>query len=367
MLDDPNVDVVVELIGGEDTAVEVVRRALTAGKSVVTGNKAIIASHGDELVAAAQAAGVNLCFEAAVAGGIPIISAITRSLTGNQIRRIAGIINGTSNFILTAMSERGIGFETALTEAQELGYAEADPTFDVEGIDAAHKLSILAALAFGLDFRADAVYAEGISAVSVEDLEYATQLGYRIKHLGIARAGDDGVELRVHPTLVPVGEPLAGVDGVMNAVLVNGDASGNTMYTGAGAGALPTASAVVGDLIDIATGRATTFAGHRGGSVPIVAMSDVTCAYYLKIPSLDKPGVFAGVATILSEQGISIEAAIQKEQAIHTEAADAWVPIVILTQPVTEHAVDAAIAAVEALPDVVGEITRIRVEQFAES
>jgi homoserine dehydrogenase len=368
---DPDIDVLVELIGGDQLALELLRTGLEAGKAVVTANKAVLARRGDGLVALARARGVPLRFEAAVAGGIPIIGSLTRGLAGNAFQAVAGIINGTSNFILTAMSDRGEDFAAALAEAQRLGYAEADPTFDVAGIDAAHKLAILAALAFDTGFRFDAIYTEGISRVTGEDIEYARRLGYRIKHLGIARRTSAGIEARVHPTLVPEGQLLANVNGVMNAVLVNGDATGNTLYYGAGAGGLPTASAVVADLIEIA--RAGPWPCPAGpcpeDSEPVqapvmLAIEDSTSAFYLRIPSRDRPGVFARVATLLSERHISIEAALQRGQAIDAESRDAWVPIVIVTQSVSEAVMNDALAAVQALPDVVGEVMRIRVENF---
>ena len=362
---DPDIDVVVEMIGGETTAFELVRDALQAGKSVVTANKAVLATRGDELLDLAVRHGVDLTFEAAVAGGIPIISALSRSLAGNRIEWLAGIINGTSNYILTAMSRQGRSFEEALAAAQKLGYAEADPTFDVEGTDAAHKLTIMAALAFGIGFRFDDVYCEGISDVTVEDIEYARQLGYQIKHLGIARARDIRVELRVHPTLVPDQQLLASVNGVMNAVVVHGNASGDTLYYGAGAGALPTASAVVADLIDIARGQAVAPRLYRQrDAVTVASIDDVETGFYLRIPSLDKPGVFAQVATILSQHDISIEAAIQKEQAVHLENQEPWVPIIILTEEIRESVVTQAIEAVQRLPQVVGKVRSMRVEHF---
>lgn len=362
-----DVDVVVEMIGGEDAALKLVRRSLELGKPVVTANKAIIAAHGNELLALASSRQTTIGFEATVAGGIPIIASLMRALAGNEIQWLAGIINGTSNYILTAMAESGQAFATALAEAQRLGYAEADPTLDVEGIDAAHKLTIMAALAFGIGFRFADVYIEGINAVSVEDIEYARQLGYQVKHLGIGRISDAGVELRVHPTLVPQQQLLASVNGVMNAILVNGNAAGDTLYYGAGAGALPTASAVVADLIDIARGLSLLPVATSEGETRILSIEDVECGYFLKIPSLDKPGVFAKVATILSDQKISIEAAIQKEQAIHAESQHAWVPIIILTQRVREGVMNQALEAVQQLPEVVGEITRLRVEQFVDA
>lgn len=365
--EDETLDVVVELIGGEGVALELVRSELSKGRTVVTANKAILAACGDELFSLADEHGGLLAFEAAVAGAIPIIGAVTRALAGNRISWLAGIINGTSNYILTAMAEQGTTFPAALADAQALGYAEADPTFDVEGIDAAHKLTVLGALAFGIGYRFDAVYTEGISEITVEDMEYARQLGYQIKHLGIARTTAEGVEMRVHPTLIPETQLLASVSGVMNAVVVSGDAAGETLYYGAGAGALPTASSVMADLIDIAR-------GHRpdlpvmldANEVHLQGIDAATPGYYLRIPSLDKPGVFAKVATLLSEQDISIEAAIQKEQAVHDDSEDAWVPIIILTQPVRESVMIQALKAVQELPEVVGEIHRIRVEHLSE-
>ncbi|HEY5646684.1 MAG TPA: homoserine dehydrogenase [Pseudomonadales bacterium] len=361
--EDDSLDVVIELIGGETVALDLVRGQLARGRAVVTANKAILATHGDELIELVRANGGLLLFEAAVAGGIPIIDTLTRSLAANQIRWLAGIINGTCNYILTAMTRQGKSFDEALAEAQRLGYAEADPSFDVEGIDAAHKLTVLAALAFQIGYRFQDVYAEGISGVTVEDIQYARELGYRIKHLGIARMTPRGVQMRVHPALVPEKELLASVEGVMNAVLVNGNAAGDTLYYGAGAGALPTASSVVADVIEIARGQRPYLpALVSDNAVRILPIDEVSSGYYLKIPSLDKPGVFARVATILSEHDISIEAAIQKEQAVHTETQEAWVPIIILTEPVLESVMNEAIARVQELPAVVGQICRIRVE-----
>lgn len=364
---DESLDVIVELIGGESTALDLVRAELIKGRAVVTANKAILAAHGDELSALVRQHGGLLAFEAAVAGGIPIIAAMTRSLVGNRIHWLAGIINGTSNYILTAMTESSRSFADALADAQKLGYAEADPTFDVEGIDAAHKLTVLGALAFRIGYRFEDVYTEGISEVTVEDIEYARQLGYRIKHLGIARMTEDGVQMRVHPTLIPQEQLLASVNGVMNGVLVCGDATGDTLYYGAGAGALPTASSVVADLIDIARGRRPDLPSMLDGNqVHMQGIEEVTTGFYLRIPSLDKPGVFARVATILSELDISIEAAIQKEQAIHTDTQESWVPIIILTQPVRESVMERALTAVQEMPEVIGEIRRIRVEHLAD-
>lgn len=366
VIDDPNIDLVVELIGGETLADELVRRSLAAGKHVVTANKAIIATHGDHYLEMAAARDLVFGFESAVAGGIPVIGALSRGLSANRIRWITGIINGTTNYILTAMAQSGQDFATALADAQALGYAEADPTFDVGGIDAAHKLTILACLAFGIGMRFDAVYTEGIQSLSIDDIEYARQLGYRIKHLGIARHSEAGVELRVHPTLIPEQQLLASVDGVMNAVMINSDAAGDTLYYGAGAGGEPTASAVVADLIDVARGCAPRWwvpdASHA--DIALVPVAEIECACYLNIPSMDRPGVFARAATILSDHDISIEAVIQKEQAVHLDAEQSWVPIVILTHKVQESVMNKAIAELEALPEVVSPIKRIRVEHF---
>ncbi|MFU8815719.1 MAG: homoserine dehydrogenase [Pseudomonadales bacterium] len=364
LVSSPDVDVLVELIGGEDLALELQKQALSSGKPVVTANKAVVALHGDELFELAEQHQVPLCFEAAVAGGIPIITALTRGLAANDVHWLAGIINGTSNYILSAMSDEGADFDHALADAQRLGYAEADPTFDVEGIDAAHKLTILAALAFGIDFRFSEVYTEGISRITSEDVEYARQLGYRIKHLAIARKTQAGVEVRVHPTLIPQQRLLANVHGVMNAVVVHGHAAGDTLYYGAGAGAMPTASAVVADLIEIARGKALLPERGNGDGVAVVPMIESESAYYLRVPSLDRPGVFARVATILSEHNISIESAVQRAEAIHAESQRAWVPIIIVTQRVPERVMNDALAAVQALSEVVGDITRIRVEDL---
>lgn len=364
LVDAADVDVLVELIGGEELALELQKRALGAGKPVVTANKAVIALHGDELFELAERHQVPLCFEAAVAGGIPIITALTRGLAANDVHWLAGIINGTSNYILSAMTDEGADFAVALAEAQRLGYAEADPTFDVEGIDAAHKLTILAALAFGMDFRFSQVYTEGISRIGSEDVEYARQLGYRIKHLAIARKTQAGVEVRVHPTLIPQQRLLANVHGVMNAVVVHGHAAGDTLYHGAGAGAMPTASAVVADLIEIARGKALLPERGNGDGLAVVPIIDSESAFYLRVPALDRPGVFARVATILSEHNISIESAVQRAEAIHSESQQAWVPIIIVTHRVPERVMNQALAAVQALSEVVGDITRIRVEDL---
>ena len=339
VVDDAEIDIIVELIGGYEPARELVLKAIAAGKHVVTANKALIATHGNEIFAAAQEQGVMVAFEAAVAGGIPIIKAVREGLAANQIEWIAGIINGTGNFILTEMRDKGRDFADVLSEAQQLGYAEADPTFDVEGIDAAHKLAILASIAFGIPLQFDKVYTEGIGHITRDDVAYAEQLGYRIKHLGVTRRTEHGVELRVHPTLIPDRRLIANVDGVMNAVLVKADAVGPTLYYGAGAGAEPTASAVVADLVDVA--RTLTvdpenrvphlaFQPDALSDVPILPMDDVETAHYLKMLATDKPGVLADVTRILGDAGISIEAILQKEPAM--DAVE--VPIIMLTHTV---------------------------------
>ena len=360
----PDIDVVVELIGGEQRAAQLVRRALQGGQAVVTANKAILARYGDELLSLARAQGVGLGFEAAVAGGVPIIGALRQGLAANRVLTVAGIVNGTSNYILTAMAEQGAAFAEALAQAQAQGFAEADPAYDVEGIDAAHKLTILAALAFDMSFQFDKVYTEGISHITEEDLDYAKELGYRIKHLAIARRTEKGVEARVHPTLVPQRSLLAGVGGVMNAVWVEGDAVGATLHYGAGAGAMPTASAVVSDLIAIARGGALDYpVGRRPHKV--LSIEQATCAYYVRIPSLDAPGVFAEVAATLGRHGISIEGAIQRHRAVRSGAGSgSWVPIVILTASVREQTMRSALAQVQRMPQVVGGIASIRVEHL---
>ena len=364
---DPDVDIVVELIGGYEPARELVLEAIAHGKHVVTANKALIALHGNEIFAAAQAQGVVVAFEAAVAGGIPIIKALREGLAANQVQWVAGIINGTGNFILTEMRDKGRDFADVLAEAQELGYAEADPTFDVEGIDAAHKLTILASIAFGIPLQFDSAYTEGITHITRDDVAYAEELGYRIKHLGIARRNGQGIELRVHPTLIPERRLIANVDGVMNAVLVMGDAVGPTLYYGAGAGAEPTASAVVADLIEVT--RVLTsdpenrvphlaFQPDALADLAILPIDAVSSAYYLRLLAKDKPGTLADVSRILADRGISMEAILQKEPA----AGATDVPVIILTQRVREGEVDSAITAIEALDSISAPVTRIRVE-----
>lgn len=362
----PEVDVVVELIGGYSPARELVLEAIAQGKHVVTANKALIALHGNEIFSAAQAKGVTVAFEAAVAGGVPIIKALREGLAANHIEWIAGIINGTGNFILTEMRDKGRDFADVLKEAQELGYAEADPTFDVEGIDAAHKLTILASLAFGIPLQFDKCYTEGIGKIEAQDVEYAEELGYRIKHLGVTRRAETGVELRVHPTLIPERRLIANVDGVMNAVLVKGDVVGSTLYYGAGAGSLPTASAVAADIIDIA--RALTvdpdsrvphlaFQPDELSDFPVLDMSQIETAYYLRLTVEDKPGVLAKITGILGESGISIEAVKQKEPL----SGETEVPLVLLTHRVLEGDMNRALATIAAM-DTVRSVSRIRVE-----
>jgi homoserine dehydrogenase len=368
--ENPDVDILVELIGGTTVAKELVLKAIANGKHVVTANKALIAEHGNEIFEAAAQQGVTVAFEAAVAGGIPIIKALREGLAGNKVQWLAGIINGTGNFILTEMRDKGRDFNDVLAEAQALGYAEADPTFDVEGIDAAHKLVILASLAFGIPLQFDKVYTEGISRIAQEDVVYAEELGYRIKHLGIARDTEKGIELRVHPTLIPEKRLIANVNGVMNAVLVQSDAVGPTLYYGAGAGSEPTASAVVADVVDVArtlsaephhrvpflSFQRTSLSDH-----PVLPIDDVETAYYLRMSALDKPGVLSKVAQILSDDGISIEALIQKQPA---EGAN-LVPVIILTNRTVESKLFAAVSRIEGLEGIVGEVTRIRVESLA--
>ena len=367
IINDPDIDIILELIGGAGSVKDMVLTAIANGKHVVTANKSLIALHGNEIFAKAREQGVIVAFEAAVAGGIPIIKAIREGLSGNQIQWLAGIINGTGNFILTEMRDKGRDFDDVLAEAQALGYAEADPTFDVEGIDAAHKLTILASIAFGIPLQFDKVYTEGITQITRADVEYAEQLGYRIKHLGIAKKTSTGIELRVHPTLIPERRLIANVNGVMNAVLVKGDAVGATLYYGAGAGAEPTASAVVADVIDVV--RALTadpgnrvphlaFQPDALADIPVLSSEHFQTAYYLRLNAEDKPGVLADVTRILAAHQISIEALIQKEPA----KGETLVPIIMLTQVTQEKEMNAAIAEIEALSTVTGKISRIRLE-----
>lgn len=370
VVNNPQVEIVIELIGGYSPAKELVLKAIENGKHVVTANKALIALHGNEIFSAAQARGVTVAFEAAVAGGIPLIKAMREGLSANRIQWLAGIINGTGNFILSEMRDKGRDFDEVLAEAQALGYAEADPTFDVEGIDAAHKLTILGSIAFGIPLQFDKTYTEGISRIEPQDVAFAGEFGYRIKHLGIARQTDQGVEMRVHPTLIPERRLIANVDGVMNAVLVEGDAVGPTLYYGAGAGAEPTASAVVADVVDVVRALTTdpenrvphlAFQPHQLSDLPILPIEAVETAYYLRLRVLDKPGVMARIAGILGDAGISIEAIKQIEPI----EGSSEVPLVLLTHRVLEGQMNQAIKKIEDLDSVYGKVTRIRVEQLA--
>ncbi len=367
IINDPEIEIILELIGGAGPVKDMVLAAITNHKHVVTANKSLIALHGNEIFAKASEQGVIVAFEAAVAGGIPIIKAIREGLSGNQIQWLAGIINGTGNFILTEMRDKGRDFYDVLAEAQALGYAEADPTFDVEGIDAGHKLTILASIAFGIPLQFDKVYTEGITQITRADVEYAEQLGYRIKHLGIARKTPEGIELRVHPTLIPERRLIANVNGVMNAIVVKGDAVGPTLYYGAGAGADPTASSVVADVIDVV--RALTsdpenrvphlaFQADSLVDIPVLPPERFLTAYYLRLNAEDKPGVLADVTRILAKHQISIDAIIQKKPLDDR----ALVPIILLTQITLEKEMNAAIAEMEALPTVTGRVNRIRLE-----
>jgi homoserine dehydrogenase len=365
----PEVDIVVELIGGVTPAKQYVLQAITAGKHVVTANKALLAGHGNEIFAAAQKAGVMVAFEGAVAGGIPIIKALREGLTANRIEWIAGIINGTSNFILSEMRSSGATFARALADAQARGYAEADPTFDVEGIDAAHKLTIMSAIAFGVPMQFEKAYTEGISQLHREDIRYAEELGYRIKLLAITRRAAHGIELRVHPTLVPTKRLIANVEGAMNAVLVKGDAVGSTLYYGPGAGAEPTASAVIADLVDV-TRMHTADPEHRVphlafqpdqlSDIPFLPMGEVETSYYLRMRVLDRPGVLADITRILADRDISIDAMIQKEPPEGEDRTD----IILLTHKSIERQVMDAIARIEALSTVKGKVVRIRMEEL---
>ncbi len=372
VVEDPEIQIVIELIGGDTLALDLVMRAIENGKHVVTANKALIAKHGNEIFAAAQAKGVIVAFEAAVAGGIPIIKAIREGLAGNRIEWLAGIINGTGNFILTEMRDKGRDFDDVLKEAQELGYAEADPEFDVEGIDAAHKLTILASIAFGIPLQFEKAFTEGITKITRDDVTYAEELGYRIKHLGVSRRTDKGIELRVHPTLIPERRLIANVDGVMNAVLVQGDAVGPTLYYGAGAGDEPTASAVVADIVDVV--RVLTsdpenrvphlaFQPDSLSDLPILKMEEVETAYYLRMQAKDEPGVLADVTRILGDKGISIEAIIQKEPEGDSTQAN----VIMLTHKIVEKHMNQAIQEIESLNTISGEVIRIRMENLEAS
>ena len=368
----PDIDIVVELIGGYELSRELVLQAIANGKHVVTANKALVALHGNEIFAAAQEKGVIVAFEAAVAGGIPIIKALREGLTANRIESVAGIINGTTNFILSEMRDKGLDFPTVLKQAQELGYAEADPTFDIEGVDAAHKLTIMSAIAFGIPVQFDKAHVEGISQLQADDIRYAEELGYRIKLLGITRRvytdGAEGIELRVHPTLIPATRLIANVEGAMNAVLVQGDAVGASLYYGKGAGAEPTASAVIADLVDVTrlatvdpSGRVPhlAFQPNQMSDVAIMPMADITTSYYLRVHVQDQLGVMADLTRILADGNISIDAVLQKEPGNQTD-----IDIIMLTHQTQEKSIDAAIARIEAMPAVIGKVTRIRLESL---
>ena len=365
----PDVDIVIELIGGYTIAKDLVLEAIANGKHVVTANKALLATQGNRIFAAAQKKGVMVAFEAAVAGGIPIIKALREGLAANRIEWIAGIINGTSNFILSEMRDKGLPFHAVLAEAQKRGYAEADPTFDIEGIDAGHKLAIMSAIAFGIPMQFSKAYTEGISKLTQEDIRYAEELGYRIKLLGITKRVKTGIELRVHPTLVPTRRLIANVEGVMNGILVKGDAVGPTLYYGAGAGSLPTASAVVADLIDVT--RLITadpesrvphlaFQPDQMSDIPVLPMGEVETSYYLRMRVVDKPGVLADLTRIFAKASISIDAMVQKEPG----EGESRVDIVLLTHKAVEKNVNGAIAKIEKLKSVVGKVTRIRLEEL---
>jgi homoserine dehydrogenase len=369
-----NVDVVVELIGGYGVAKALVLEAIAAGKHVVTANKALLAVHGNEIFAAAQAQGVVVAFEAAVAGGIPIIKALREGLTANKVEWIAGIINGTTNFILSEMRDKGLPFDTVLKQAQALGYAEADPTFDIEGVDAAHKATILGSIAFGVPLAFSQAYVEGITKLEAEDIKYAEQLGYRIKLLGIARRrsinGSDAIELRVHPTLIPAKRLIANVEGAMNAVWVKGDAVGHTMYYGKGAGSEPTASAVIADLVDVARTLdspashrvpALAFQPGRLLNTPILPIDEVQTAYYLRLRVADEPGVLADITRMLADASISLDAVLQREPAEGEHQTD----VVLITHQTIEKSVNSALSRIEALPTVLSKVRRIRLEELA--
>ena len=369
LVNNPDVDIVVELIGGYGVAKDFVLKAIANGKHVVTANKALLALHGNEIFEAAQNKKVIVAFEAAVAGGIPIIKALREGLTANRIEWIAGIINGTTNFILSEMREKGLDFDTVLKEAQELGYAESDPTFDIEGFDAAHKATIMSALAFGIPVQFDKAYVEGITKLEAIDIKYAEQLGYRIKLLGITKRMENGIELRVHPTLIPSKRLIANVEGAMNAVLVNSDAVGASLYYGKGAGSEPTASAVIADLVDIARLESVNpehrvphlaFQPDALANTPILPMSEVTTSYYLRMQVKDQPGVLADITRILADLKISIDAFLQKEPM----EGETLVDIIILTHLTQEKNMDAAIEKVENLSTVMGKVTKIRLEEL---
>ena len=373
----PDIDIVVELIGGYGIAKALVLEAIAAGKHVVTANKALLAVHGSEIFAAASAKGVMVAFEAAVAGGIPIIKALREGLTANRIQWLAGIINGTTNFILSEMRDKGLDFDAALKDAQRLGYAEADPTFDIEGVDAAHKVTLMSAIAFGIPVQFDKAYVEGITKLAAQDIKYAEQLGYRIKLLGISKRTDKGIELRVHPSLVPAKRLIANVEGAMNAVVVHGDAVGTTLYYGKGAGSEPTASAVIADLVDI-TRLHTADPHHRVphlafqpgtlldamGDSPVLPMSEVVTSYYLRLRVADQAGVLAKVTGLLAEAGVSIDAVLQREAEDVGGEGSTQTDLIILTHNAREGTVNDVLAQMQALPTVLAPIVRIRKEEL---
>jgi homoserine dehydrogenase len=370
----PDIDIVVELIGGYDLARELVLEAIAAGKHVVTANKALLAVHGTEIFEAARAKGVMVAFEAAVAGGIPIIKALREGLTANRIQWLAGIINGTTNFILSEMRDKGLDFDVVLQEAQRLGYAEADPTFDIEGVDAAHKATIMSAIAFGIPVQFDKAYIEGITKLGAADIRYAEQLGYRIKLLGVAKRRDSGIELRVHPTLVPSKRLIANVEGAMNAVVVQGDAVGSTLYYGKGAGSEPTASAVIADLVDVTRLHTAdpqnrvphlAFQPDAMSPLPILPMDEIVTSYYLRLRVADQAGVLAKVTGILAAANISIDAVLQREaDEVCAEGGEPQTDVIILTHDTREGTMNAALAQMQALPTVLAPITRIRKEEL---
>ncbi len=373
IVNDPDIDIVCEMMGGEQPALELIMTAIENGKHVITANKALIAMHGNKIFASARERGVIVAFEPAVAGGIPIIKAIREGLAANRIDWLAGIINGTGNFILSEMASKGRDFDDVLAQAQELGYAEADPEFDVEGIDAAHKLTILASIAFGIPLQFDAVFTEGISKISGKDVAYANELGYKIKHLGVAIRRADGIELRVHPTLIPEERLIANVNGVMNAVLVQSDAVGPTLYYGPGAGSEPTGSAVVADIVDVVRALTTdaeqrvphlAFQFDALSNQPVLARKDFQSAYYLRLEALDKPGVMADIMSIFGKLNISIEAILQKEPSEQQVSSTTTVPVILLTRTVREGLIVDAISQISALSSVTEEISMLRVESL---
>lgn len=373
IVNDPDIDIVCEMMGGEQPALELIMTAIENGKHVITANKALIAMHGNTIFASARERGVIVAFEPAVAGGIPIIKAIREGLAANRIDWLAGIINGTGNFILSEMASKGRDFDDVLAQAQELGYAEADPEFDVEGIDAAHKLTILASIAFGIPLQFDAVFTEGISKISGKDVAYANELGYKIKHLGVAIRRADGIELRVHPTLIPEERLIANVNGVMNAVLVQSDAVGPTLYYGPGAGSEPTGSAVVADIVDVVRALTTdaeqrvphlAFQFDALSNQPVLARKDFQSAYYLRLEALDKPGVMADIMSIFGKLNISIEAILQKEPSEQQVSSTTTVPVILLTRTVREGLIVDAISQISALSSVTEEISMLRVESL---